>query len=213
MHEALRPRTYLEIGVESGATIRLANRETLVIGIDPAPELMGPLPRNVAVFKATSDLFFERRNVVQEFGGRPIELAFIDGNHLFEFVLRDFINVERNASATSTILLHDCYPLDEATAQRERTTAFSTGDAWKVVLCLKKYRPELKIHTLASPPSGLTVVRGLDPTSRKLESQLDALYQEFIDLPYAVLANDKAAALNLVPGDWPTARALLTSSS
>jgi len=208
-HELLRPRTYLEIGVETGATIRLANQETLVIGIDPAPELTGPPPRNVAIFKATSDQFFARRNVVQDFGGRPIDLAFIDGNHLFEFVLRDFINVERNAAPTSTILLHDCYPMDEVTAQRERTTAFSTGDSWKVVLCLKKYRPDLKIHTLASPPSGLTVVRGLDPASRKLESQLDALHKEFIDLPYSVLGEDKPAALNLVPGDWETARALL----
>ena len=209
MHELLRPRTYLEIGVETGATIRLANPETLVIGIDPAPELSGPLPRNVAIFKATSDLFFARRNIVQEFGGRPIDLAFIDGSHLFEFVLRDFINVERNAAPTSTILMHDCYPLDEATAQRERTTAFSTGDAWKVVICLKKYRPDLKISTLACPPSGITVVRGLDPASRKLESQLDALYKEFIDLPYAALGENKPAALNLVPGDWDTARALL----
>lgn len=163
----------------------------------------------MAVFKATSDLFFARRNVVQEFGGRPIDLAFIDGSHLFEFVLRDFINVERNAAPTSTILLHDCYPRDEATARRERTTAFSTGDAWKVILCLKKYRPDLKIHTLACPPSGVTVIRGLDPTSRTLESKLEALYQEFIDLPYAVLGENKPVALNLVPGDWDTARALL----
>ena len=53
------------------------------------------------------------------------------------------------------------------------------------------------------------MIRGLDPTSRKLESQLEALYQEFIGLPYAVLAGNKCAALNLVPGDWPSARALL----
>ena len=53
------------------------------------------------------------------------------------------------------------------------------------------------------------MVRGLDPASRKLESQLDALCKEFIDLPYAALGDNKAAALNLVPGDWETARALL----
>ena len=163
----------------------------------------------MAIFKATSDLFFARRNIVQEFGGRPIDLAFIDGSHLFEFVLRDFINVERNAAPTSTILMHDCYPLDEATAQRERTTAFSTGDAWKVVVCLKKYRPDLKIRTLACPPSGITVVRGLDPASRMLESRLDALYKEFIELPYSALGGDKPAALNLVRGDWETARTVL----
>lgn len=208
VHGHLRPRTYLEIGVETGATLRLASPETMAIGVDPAPQIADRLPSNVRVFKATSDDFFARHDVAKEFGGRPIDLAFIDGSHLFEFVLRDFINVERNSTPQSTVLLHDCYPLDEITSRRERVTAFSTGDAWKVIVCLKKYRPDLKIHTLACPPTGLTVVRGLDPASRKLESKLQGLYQEFISLPYAVLA-DKPAALNVVPGDWGTARALL----
>ena len=46
-----------------------------------------------------------------------MELAFIDGLHLFEQVLRDFINVERHSSPSTVVLLHDCLPLDEATAQ------------------------------------------------------------------------------------------------
>src|SRR5205823_2040722 len=101
-HELLRPRSYLEIGVETGETIRLVNPETIAIGIDPAPQVQERLPPNVRVFQATSDEFFARHDVAQEFGGRPIDLAFIDGMHLFEFVLRDFINVERNAAPTST---------------------------------------------------------------------------------------------------------------
>jgi hypothetical protein len=28
-------------------------------------------------------------------GGLPVELGFIDGMHLFEFALRDFMNLER----------------------------------------------------------------------------------------------------------------------
>lgn len=208
VHAHLRPRTYLEIGVEAGATLRLANPETMAIGVDPAPQVTA-LPANARVFKATSDDFFARHDVKKEFGGRPIDLAFIDGSHLFEFVLRDFINVERHAAAESTVLLHDCYPLDEVTAKRERVTAFSTGDAWKVILCLKKYRTDLEIHTLACPPTGLTVVRRLDPGSRRLESQLQALCEEFVGLPYAALGEDKPAALNLVPGDWATARRYL----
>ena len=112
VHGHLRPRTYLEIGVETGATLRLAHPETLAIGVDPAPQVTAPLPSNARIFKATSDDFFARHDVAKEFGGRPIELAFIDGSHLFEFVLRDFINVERNSTPQSTVLLHDCYPLD-----------------------------------------------------------------------------------------------------
>src|SRR5205814_2367636 len=94
-----------------------------------------------------------------------------------------------------------------ATLRLAHPETLATGVAWKVIVCLKKYRPELEIHTLACPPTGLSVVRGLDPSSRKLESQLQALYQEFIGLPYSVLGESKSAALNLVPGDWDTARA------
>jgi hypothetical protein len=209
IHAHLRPRTYVEIGVAQGATIRLAGAQTLAIGIDPAPDLQGELPKNIQVAQATSDEFFARSDVRDQLGGNAIDLAFIDGMHLFEFALRDFINIERHATPASVVLLHDCYPLNEVTAARQRVTTFWTGDIWKLVLCLKKYRPDLRVNTLACPPSGIAVIRGLDPNNRVLRSQLDAVCREFIALPYGALGPDKRAALNLVPGDWETTRALL----
>ena len=135
--------------------------------------------------------------------------ALIDGMHLFEFALRDFIHIERCSVPGTRVLLHDCYPLDAATAARERRTNFWTGDVWKVVACLRKHRPDLDVRTLASPPSGLTVVRGLDARSEVLASRYDELCREYVPMPYEAIAADKPAALNLVPGDWKTARALL----
>ena len=209
VHGHYRPRTYLEIGVSAGGSIAYVGEETMAIGIDPAPRIASPLPSNIRIFKETSDEFFASRNLSAEFDGKPLDFAFLDGMHLFEYVLRDFINVERNSVPDTRVLIHDCYPLDEATSARERTTIFWTGDVWKLIVCLKKYRPDLRIHTLAVPPSGLVVVRGLDRNSDVLPARLDAICREFVPLPYSAIHSDKPAALNLVPGDWDTTRNVL----
>lgn len=209
VHGELAPRSYLEIGIAQGDTLALARAPTLAIGVDPEPRVARALPPHIRVFRETSDAYFAGHDLAGELGGLPLDLAFIDGMHLFEFALRDFINIERRAAPGTRILLHDCYPLDAPTAARERSTTFWTGDVWKVVACLKKYRPDLEVRILAAPPSGLAVVRRLDPRSNLLASRYDALCREFVPMPYAALGPDKPAALNLVPGDWESARRLL----
>jgi len=207
--EALKPRTYVEIGVEHGTSLRLVQAPTLAIGIDPEPKLAGPLAANHKVFAETSDAFFAGRDPRAELGGLPIDLAFIDGMHQFEFALRDFANLERFCSRDSTILLHDCYPLNRVTAERERRRTFWSGDIWRLIVLLKKYRPELAINIIATPPTGLAVVRRLDPDSRFLLENHDRLCREFLALDYAFLEDDMAGKLNLFPNDWGKVRALL----
>jgi len=208
----LRPRTYFEIGVETGRSLRLAGPGTRAIGVDPKPVLEAPLLPNAKLFQLTSDEFFARHDVRAEFGGLPIDLAFIDGMHHFEYALRDFINTERYCEAGSTILFDDCLPRDRLTAQRERVLTFWTGDVWKVVLALRKYRPDLSLHTIAAPPTGVCVVRNLDPRSTVLSERLDKIIAEFMSLDYSAIASDRAAKLNLVPNDWETIRPLLGSA-
>lgn len=131
-----------------------------------------------------------------------MELAFIDGMHLFEFALRDFINLEKYSTPASTILIHDGYPQDRVSSARERATNIWSGDVWKLLVCLKKYRPELQIATADVPPTGLSVVRNLNPDSTVLSQNLEKICAEFIPWEYDDMAANKAEQLNRIDNDW-----------
>ena len=90
-------------------------------------------------------------------------MAFIDGMHHFEYALRDFINIEPLCRTGSVVFIHDCYPIDARSAERDQVTAFWSGDIWRLLVLLKKYRPDLAIHTLGTPPTGLGLITRLDP--------------------------------------------------
>jgi tetratricopeptide (TPR) repeat protein len=193
IHRALAPRTYLEIGVETGGTLALATGTEIAIGVDPADfPLEATLPAGARVIRETSDAFFAGRARESVFGSRQVELAFIDGMHLFEFALRDFAHVERWCARGATIVLHDCLPLARVAAERERRTRFWVGDTWKAAWALARHRPDLRIRTILTPPSGLVVVRALDPDSTLLLERFDEIEREYRTLDYPHAA-----------GDWP----------
>jgi tetratricopeptide (TPR) repeat protein len=202
LHRYLNPATYLEIGVFQGQSLQFAGPDTQVIGIDPEPQIAYPLPPGARVLATTSDTFFATHDVRGEFGGRGVALGFIDGMHLFEYALRDFINMERVSEPDGIILIHDCCPLDRLSAERERHTGFWSGDIWRLILILRRYRPDLQVQTLALPPTGLGMVRGLDPTSCVLADNYDAIVAEYMAIDYSVLHDDKYGKLNLIPNDW-----------
>lgn len=209
IHRHLRPRTYVEIGVETGATLRLVQPGTRALGVDPEPKIGFELPENARVFAQTSDEFFARTDLAAELNGLPVDLALIDGMHHFEFALRDFMNLERVCASGSVILIHDCFPHDRTTAERKRVMQFWSGDIWRLVVLLKKYRRDLSIHTIAAPPTGLAMVRNLDPGSRFIADNMDRLCAEFLALDYDYLDGDRAGKLNLFPNDWERIRPLL----
>lgn len=210
IHSHLHPRTYVEIGVSTGLSIALVQPYTRAIGIDPEPKVTAPLGPNISIHRTTSDDYFATHDVPADLGHQPIDLAFIDGMHQFEFALRDFINIEKHCSPQSTILIHDCYPLTRPSAERERRTLFWTGDIWRLVLILRKYRPELSVNVVAAFPSGLGVVRRLDPGSTVLAARMRDIVDEHLALDYSVLDADKARMLALYPNDWEKIKTLLS---
>jgi tetratricopeptide (TPR) repeat protein len=193
IHRVLRPDTYLEIGVETGATLGLATTATAVAGVDPAqcssPDLLPPAAR---FYRMESDAFFSTESRESVFGGRAVDLTFIDGMHWFEYALRDFVNAERWAGENGAILLHDCLPVTRVAARRDRASSFWVGDVWKVLEALLDHRPDLRITVVPTAPSGLVVVRGLDPGSTVLSAAMGAIVQSYRDREYPH-----------APGEWP----------
>lgn len=163
LHEGLRPETYVEIGILAGGSLAAAQLPTLAIGIDPEPRQGGCWPTGSRIFRLTSSEFFAKHDLRQVLGGKSVDLAFIDGFHLFEQALEDLFNLERYIAPGGVIAVHDTIPLDSVTSARARTTEFYTGDVWKIVPYLRRYHPELEVITVTAPPTGLTLIRGLDP--------------------------------------------------
>jgi Methyltransferase domain len=189
LHRYLQPGRYLEIGVLNGDTLALA--ECSSIAIDPNLEInqdvIGVKPCCL-LFQTSSDAFFSAYDPKLLLGG-PIDMALIDGLHLFEYVLRDFINLERNMKKNSILILDDCIPTDAHICRRrfeDQTFAgesahpqWWTGDAWKAVMALKDWRPELLIHAFNAVPTGLVAITNLDPASRVLADHYFQIVAEY----------------------------------
>lgn len=202
LYHFLKPRNVIEIGVSQSASLARVPAPAIAIGVDPVPSVIYPLQTEAHIFAETSDDFFARRNVRELLRGEPLSIGFIDGSHLFEQALRDFINLEKYCGPNSLIMFHDTVPLDEFTQRRVPETHFSTGDVWKTILCLKQYRPDLEIFTIATAPTGLTLVTGLDPRSTILAEIYDRALAELLNLPFEAVEHKLSSGLNMIPNEW-----------
>lgn len=202
LHLFLKPINYIEIGVDKGESLKLAHLSTFSIGIDPEPQLQYELPSNSKIFAISSDEFFQNYNLLKELEGQRVNFAFIDGLHLFEQAIKDFCNLEKYSQKNTVICFHDTLPLDEITSRRNRVTRFWSGDVWKIVPILKQYRPDLKIFTVATKPTGLTIVTNLDPHSTILSENRDTIVDEFKNKRWIDNLKLRSAMLSVVSNDW-----------
>jgi hypothetical protein len=177
LHRQLRPRTYLEVGVADGSSLRLSSVPS--VGIDPAYAIRKELSTRVRLARTTGDEYFATTDPKEWLGG-PVELAFIDGMHLFEYALRDFINVEKHCRWSSVVVLDDMLPRNVDEAARERHTRAWTGDVFRVADVLRTYRPDLTVIPVDTSPTGVVVVLGLDPTSTVLSDSYDRILETYL---------------------------------
>ena len=213
LHEVVRPRAYLEIGLRHGDSLALANCPAL--GVDPAFNLRVELGDNVQLLRETSDEFFARPKPLKPLGSQKPDLAFIDGMHLAEFALRDFTGVERLSPWTGVIVFDDILPRTVEEANRDRRTRAWTGDVYKVLGILTRHRPDLICLRVGTQPTGLLLVLGLDPANRALSLRQDLLLEQIVvpdpqDVPADVL--ERRGVLEpeavLASRAWPVLRDL-----
>jgi hypothetical protein len=204
-HDWLQPKSYIEIGVFDGGSIAHAKPPTVVVGIDPDARLLNAPKTVCKIFPLTSDDYFATRDPRRDIEAETVDLAFIDGMHLFEHVLRDFINIERVSSPTTLVLIHDTFALDPLVAGREPWPPcnFWTGDVWKIIPCLREFRPDLHVFTIATPPSGLSVVTRLDSHSTVFIDHFDEIVSRYAPLELDPDVERRRECAVMVPNNWP----------
>ena len=181
---------YFEIGTRGGDSLALSQSPS--IAIDPYFQLgKDPIGKKdfCLIFQETSDSFFENR--MPRLSGLKCQLAFIDGMHLFEYALRDFINLAKISSKKALFLFHDPIPWTFKMTTRNykakelhlgKSEAW-TGDIWKLVHILIDAGLKNNISLLSSAPSGILAV--LNPDKKiitKLEKDYDKICAKWLNV-------------------------------
>lgn len=205
-HRHMNPKSYVEIGIGVGNSLTLVNPDTRAVAIDPSPSIENPIQARAKIFPTTSDDFFQSYDLHKELGTKSIDLVFIDGLHTYEQVFKDFINIEKYSGRKTVVLIHDCLPINRFVAAKSCTSRFWCGDVWKIIPCLSKYRPDLNIRIIPSPPSGLGLITNLDSGSKVLLKDFDRITAEYQnqELDYDYLDTERIfmKTANIVQNDW-----------
>lgn len=199
LHHLLQPKLYVETGVHTGESLKLASCRA--IGIDPNPQVRSE-SMYATVVAMTSDDYFDAN---PEMPG-PIDLGFIDGMHQYEFAWRDFRNMELRSSGRGVIAFDDVLPYNQAIAAREQIPGDWTGDVWKVVYILRETRDDLAMMLVDTFPTGTLVVWDLDPSFYRDGEHLvmDPGWDQGDEVPDEILYRNTAVtadrAINILKG-------------
>ncbi|MFN3722545.1 MAG: class I SAM-dependent methyltransferase [Paracoccaceae bacterium] len=175
---------YMEVGCRTGRIF--ANARGKTIAVDPFfradTNIIGTKPA-LHVFQQTSDDFFAS-DFLKAMKAK-LSYSFLDGMHLFEFLLRDFMATEKASDPKGVIALHDCCPFSYEMTTRDLSAIPKqawTGDVWKLIPILMEYRPDLQITVLDAAPTGVVLVSGLDPKSKVLDKKYAEIVEHYSEI-------------------------------
>ena len=172
VHEIVKPKIYLEVGVRQGDSLKLAHAAEVAVGVDPLP--LTQATGNQLLYTMPSDEYF--LNPYPPVG--HIDLGFIDGLHHFEQALRDFLNIEKYTTPKSVIILDDVLPRNQEEASRTMCPGDWTGDVWKVTHALLRYRDELTIIEVDTQPTGTLMVWGFGNSKHVTDTEMYHVAEE-----------------------------------
>lgn len=137
--EAQKPKTMLEIGTYRGGTLflfsRVSSPAARIISLDfryPSPEYFKSLSKlaargqNIRCIQADSHAPETLQRINRLLGGQPLDFLFIDGDHSYAGVKRDFELYAPLVRPGGIIAFHDIVP-DYQTRRGQKTKAYTGG--------------------------------------------------------------------------------------
>ena len=132
-----RYRTYLEIGVATGANICSIARipRLRIVGVDPDPQC------EHVTHPVDSDTFFAANE-------ETFDMVFIDGCHLEAQVDRDIANALSVLNEGGTIVIHDCNPATYEHGTENHLLDEWNGTVWRSAVKLRCANPTVTLRVV-----------------------------------------------------------------
>jgi hypothetical protein len=142
---SVKCKLYLEVGCQFATTINKVTAKGIrAVGVDVMKQWTIGF---FEFYEEPSDKFFSH------FKEKP-DVIFIDADHKFEAVQKDFVNSLNILNEYGIIFLHDTDPYI-----KEWLAPEYCNDSYKIVDWIKDNYPELDVITLQADEPGLTIVK------------------------------------------------------
>lgn len=156
--ESLKSESYLELGVHKMETFNVISKivpHSVAVDIDDSY-----INGNEIFYKMTTDEWFAQNK-------ETFDVIFIDADHDFNSVKRDFANSLKILNERGVIFLHDTDPAEPIFASPSycHNSFLMNGH-------LKSHYPHLNFITLPTANSGLTIVNNLQHARHKSFTEL-----------------------------------------